>query len=98
MGAIWDSFYQGMIDYAMSSYDPLGIWKYPAVFIGIIGFVYAATQSLVVAVVGIIFTFVIYGATTTIFVDVPDVTLFLYIITVMGIALLLTALFIKRRE
>jgi len=98
MAALWDSFYSGMIDYAMSAYDPFGIWKYPALLLAIIGFIYASMQSAIVAIVGILFTFAIYGMTTNIFASVPDLNLFLYIITIMGIALLFTALFIKRRS
>jgi len=98
MGDIWQSFIDGFIDYGMSAFDPLGIWKYPLVLIAVIGFIYAYTQSAIVTVVGIVITFALYGATTNIFVDVPDMTLFLYIVTLMGLTLLFTVLLIKRRS
>lgn len=97
MGTIWQGFMEGIIEYGMSAYDPLGIWKYPLIFVGVFGFIYGWMQSVTVTVVAIIFTFAIYGVTTNIFANVPDLTLFLYIITLMGIALLITVLFIKRR-
>ena len=98
MGALWDSLMEGFIDYGMSAYDGFGVWKYPLVFIAIIGYVYATMQSITVTIVAIIFTFAIYGVTTNIFADVPDLNLFLYIVTIIGIALLITTLFIKRRS
>lgn len=98
MGSIWDSFIQGIFDYGMSAYDPFGIWKYPLIILGIIGFVYATMESAIVAIIAIVFSLTIYGATTDIFNDVPDINLFMYIITIVGIALLLTVLFIKNRS
>ena len=98
MGYLWSNFTDGFIDFGMSAYGSLEPWVYPLVFIGIIGFVYATMKSITVTVVAIIFTLGIYGATTNIFNEVPDLNLFLYIISIIGIALLITALFIKRRQ
>lgn len=98
MGTIWTGFMDGLIDYGMSAFDPLGIWKYPLLLVAIIGYVYACTQSVTVAVVAIIITFAAYGTTTNVFAYVPDISLFLYIVTIMGITLLLVTLFIKRRS
>lgn len=97
MGSIWQSFIQGFVDYGMSAYDPLGVWKYPLIFVGIFGFIYTFMNSAIVAIVGIIITLAIYGSTTDIFTHVPDLNLFLYIVTIMGLALLITTLFIKKR-
>ena len=53
-------------------------------------------NSVVVAIVGILITFGLFATSTSIFVGVPELTQFIYIITVMGIALLITMLFIRR--
>ena len=97
MGFLWDNFTSGFIDYAMSAYDGFGVWKYPLLFFAMIGYVYGTMQSITVTIIAVLFTLGIYGATTNIFADVPDLTLFLYIVTIVGIALLITAIFIKRR-
>ena len=65
------------------------------IFVGIIGFIYAFSGSVTVAVVGILITLGLFGA--SVFADVPDVSIFLYIITILAIALLVTTLYIKRR-
>lgn len=98
MGSLWTNFSSGILDYAMSAYSSLEPWVYPFIFVGILGFIYATMQSVTVVVVGILFTLGIYAVTTNVFADVPDVTLFLYIVSIIGIALLITALFIKRRN
>lgn len=98
MGSLWGNFSDGILDYAMSAYSSLEPWVYPFIFVGILGYIYATMQSVIVVVVGIIFTLGIYAVTTDIFVAVPDVTLFFYIVSVIGISLLITALFIKRRN
>jgi len=98
MGVLWDSLMEGFIDYGMSAYDGFGVWKYPILFLAVIGFVYATMTSIIVTIVAIIFTFAIYAVTTDIFAGVPDLNLFLYIVSIVGITLLITALFIKRRS
>ena len=98
MGSLWGNFSSGFLDYAMSAYSSLEPWVYPFIFVGILGYIYATMQSVTVVVVGIIFTLGIFAVTTNVFVDVPDVSLFLYIVSILGITLLITALFIKRRN
>lgn len=95
---LWENFTSGFLDYAMSAYVSLEPWVYPFIFVGVIGFIYASMQSVTVVVVGILFTLGIFAVTTNVFADVPDVTLFLYIVSIIGISLLITALFIKRRN
>lgn len=98
MGYLWDNFTNGVFDYAMSAYASLEPWVYPLLFMGIIGYVYAVMNSLVVTIVAIILTLGIYAGTTDVFAAVPDVTLFLYIVTIIGLVLLIGTLFWKRRS
>lgn len=92
---IWEGIKSGIIDWAMGTYSTLDPWTYPMIFAGVICFIYASMQSLIVAVVGIIITMSLFG--TTVFVGVPDITTFFYILTILGVAMLVTALFIKKR-
>jgi len=94
---IWENFTQGILDYGMETFSGMEPWTYPFIFVGIIGFVYATMKSVIVAIIGIIITFGLYATTTNIFVDMPDISLFLYIVAVVGIAMLIVALVIKRR-
>lgn len=98
MGYLWSNFTDGFLDFGMSAYGSLEPWVYPLVFVGIIGYVYASTKSLTVAIAAIIFTFGIYGVTTNVFEAVPDINLFLYIISVIGILLLIVSFIFKRRN
>jgi len=92
---IWSNF-QNIFTYATDSFSKLDIWFYPLIFLAIIGWVYASVQSVTVMIVAILITFGLYATTTSIFVDVPDVSLFLYIITLLGLSMLIATLFIKR--
>lgn len=95
MGAIWNNFTQGIFDYGLSAFDSMEPWTKPLLFIAIIGFVYGYMQSATVAIVGIIITLSIYGTTTSYFDAVPNLTLFFYIVTLTGLSMLITALFIS---
>lgn len=95
---IFDEFTSGIPDYAVSAFNAIDPWFWPLVFIGIIGFVYAAMSSVTLAVIAILITFGMFATTTTIFVDVPEISLFLYIIAVIGITVLIAALFISWRR
>ena len=92
---IWEEF-QNIFTYAKDTFYRLDIWFYPLLFLAIIGWVYATTQSVTVAIVAIIITFGLYATTTSIFVDVPDLDLFLYLVVLLGLTLLIGSLFIKR--
>lgn len=95
MGAIWDSLSSGFFDYAMSAYDSMGDWVYPIIMLGLIGWLFGVTNSVIAAVAGIIVMVGLYG--TSVLVDVPDVLFILYIIVLFGIASLFTVLFVKNR-
>ena len=98
MGYLWQNFTDGILDFAMTAYGSLEPWTYPLIFVGIIGYVYATMQSIIVTIVAIIFTFGIYAVTTNVFADVPDVSLFFYLISIIGISLLIGAFAYKRRS
>ena len=93
---IWENFTSGILDYGISAYNAVEPWTIPLVFLGIIGWVYASVHSVTVTAVAILITFSIYGS--SILLEVPDsFSIFLYIVTILGITFLFTALAIKYR-
>ena len=95
MGAYWDNFISGILTYAVDGYSSLDGWELPLFFCGLIAFAFFYTGSTIVAVVFILILVGVYGV--SVFLAVPDLTLILYIIVIVGIAALITMLFIKRR-
>jgi len=95
IGTFWGNFTGGIIEYSINGYSNLEPWTYPLILVGIIGYVFMATHSVVTCVVAILITLGVYSSTTDIFVNVPDISLFLYIITLVGITLLLMILVLK---
>ena len=95
---IWDDFIDSIPNFSMDAFESVDPFTWPLIVVGIIGFIYATSHSVTVAVVGILITLASFVGTTTIFTDIPALTQFLYIIAVIGIALLLTTVIIKRRS
>ena len=93
---IWTNFSQGIFSYSLDAYGNLQPWFYPLVFIGIIGYVYTATHSVITAIVAILITFGLYGTTTDIFNTTPDFVLLMNIIVLVGVSTLIFTLFMKR--
>lgn len=93
---IWGNFSQGIFEYAIDAYSNLEPWTFPLIFIGIIGYVYSATHSIVTMVAAILITFGIYATTTDIFNDVPDISLLMSLISIIGISALVFTLFIRK--
>ena len=91
----WENFSDNFMEYALSSYDAIDPWLYPLLFVAIIGYVYAAMQSVIVTVGAIIITFAIYATTTNVFAEQYHVSMLMYIITIVGIASLIVALMLK---
>jgi hypothetical protein len=91
---IFNEFIQGILQYARNGYADLDIWFYPIIFVGIFGFIYAGTQSVTVMIVGILVTFGLYGS--TLFVEIPVINNFFYLITIIGIVMLIVALMTKK--
>lgn len=93
---IWQNFTtDGIINYALSAYSHIEPWLWPLILLGIVGFIYGAMQSLIVAVVGIIIIFGALAGTTDVFSYAPEPTQFAYILAVVGITALLVGFFIK---
>jgi len=95
---LWQNFSINIPQWAIDAYGSVDPWTYPFVFIGIIGYIYTATESLTMAVVGIFITFGIFATTTSIFEAVPQISTFFYIIAVLGITMLVVTLIIKKRR
>ena len=93
---IWTNFTRSIPEYATDAFSAIDPWFWPLVFVGVFGFLYTAMNSITVAIVGILITFGLFATTTNIFVGIPEVTQFLYIITVIGITMLIGMLFIRR--
>ena len=94
---IWSNF-SNISEYTKDAFGAVDPWFYPLIFVGIIGFLYTSMNSLTVAVVGILITFGLFGATTSVFEGVSEISMFLYIIAIVGMALLVVTFFIKRRD
>jgi hypothetical protein len=93
---IWNNFSTGIWNYAVDAYSNMEPWTYPLFFLGIIGYVYTATHSVTALVASIIGTFALYATTTTIFADVPDLSLFLNIVSIVGISALIFTLVMRK--
>jgi len=83
-----------IINWAVSAYDGFGVYKYPILIIGILGYVYMATKSITLFVVAVIVTFAMFG--TGVLADVPEISMLMSVITVIGIASLLMAALLKK--
>ena len=95
---VWQNFSTDIFGFAMSSFSSLEPWLYPLIFIGIFGYIYSAMESIVVTVVAILITFGIFAGTTSIFESVPQINQFFYIISVIGITLLIATLIVRKRR
>lgn len=84
-----------MFEEAWSAYDVLGIWKYPLVFLGIIGYTYLRTKSGALTALLIIVTFAVF-VPTGIFAPTYALNSLLGTVTVLGVAGLLIALLLKK--
>jgi hypothetical protein len=98
MGDIWTNFTNSIPEYATDAFSAVDPWFYPILFAGIIGFIYSSMNSVTTAIIGILITFGIFATTTSIFVDTPEVTQLLYIITVVGLTMLITTLVLNKRR
>ena len=95
---IWANFTQNPPQYIVEAFSAIDPWFYPLVFLGIIGFVYGATNSIISAVIMILIMFGLFAGTTSIFSGIPEITQFLYLIAILGITLLVVTFFLKRRN
>ena len=95
VGGIWTDFSSGIFDYAISAYSNLEPWTYPLIFMGIMGYVYVASKSMTAFIVSVFITLGVFATTTSVFADVPNLNLFLFIVTVFGMSLVILALVLK---
>jgi len=93
---IWSNF-SDMPTYMIDAFGAVDPWFWPLIFIGVIGFLYTASDSVTVAVVGILVTFGLFGA-TSVFEGVSEFSMFLYIVALVGISLLIVTAFTKWRD
>lgn len=94
---IFENISSDIFGYAVDAFSPIDPWFWPFVFLGVIGYIYAAMQSITVAVVGILVTMGVFATTSNVFADVSIVSQFLYIITILGITLLIVGVLIHRQ-
>jgi hypothetical protein len=83
-----------IINWAMSAYDGFGVYKYPLLILGILGYVYMSTKSVTLFIVAVIVTFAMFG--TGVLAKVPEISMLLSVITVVGIVSLLMAVLLKK--
>lgn len=89
---VWSNMTSNFPKYATDAYSAIDPWFYPILFLGIIGYVYAYTKSVVVASVAILITLGLFGVTG--FVGVGTLGNFLYIVVAIGLGSLIIT-FIK---
>ena len=94
---IWGNFSRSIPDYMTDAFSAIDPWFWPLVFVGVFGFLYTAMNSVTVAIVGILVTFGLFAASTNIFAGIPELTMFLYLIVIVGITMLFVTLFLSRR-
>lgn len=87
---IWDGFTQFMT-YSINAYSSMQPYVYPIIIFGILGWIFAYMRSVVVFIVAGLITLAMFVGTTAIFTQVSAITLFLYIITIVGIPLLIVS-------
>lgn len=92
---LWEQITDGFMDFIFSTYDTLEPWFYPLIFVAIVGYIYLGMNSIIAGVAAILAVLAVYGGTTDIFNDVPDLELFFYIIVIIGVASLIIAFVIK---
>ena len=95
---LWTNFTRSVPQYAVEAYSAVDPWFYPILFIGIIGFIYTSMNSITAAIIAILITFGIFATTTSIFTEVSELTQFLYIITVVGLTMLIVTLILSKKR
>jgi len=95
---LWTNFTRSIPQYAEEAYSAVDPWFYPILFLGIIGFIYSSMNSITTAIIAILITFGIFATTTSIFTEVSEMTQFLYIITVVGLTMLIVTLILNKRR
>ena len=89
---------QNWMDFFLGSYKTvMGVWVWPLIFLGIVGYVYAVQKSATAAAVALCIIFGIFGATDVLS-NAGEFTQFAYLMSVLSIAGAFTALFIKHRK
>ena len=95
---IWTNFTAGIPEYATESFAALDPWFYPLLFLGFIGYIYGCMNSVTSAIIAILMTLGIFAVTTSIFEQTTQMTQLLYIITVLGLTMLIVRLISKNRR
>lgn len=95
---IWSNMTTGIMDFALSGFEAMDPFFYPLVFLGIAGYVFTAMNSVTAAIAAILVTLGAFGGSTTIFKDVPELTILFYIITIIGLSLLVFLAVLKARK
>lgn len=95
---IWTNFTRGVPEYATDAFAAIDPWFYPLILFGIIGYIYTSMQSVTSAIIGILITLGLFTVTTSIFAaeGVPMMTQFLYIVTLIGLTMLILSLLLRR--
>ena len=96
----WENFSQGIPKYAIEAYSAVDPWFYPILLLGIIGYIYGCMNSITSAIIAILITLGIFAATTSIFTGtgVSYLTQFLYIVTLVGLSMLIVSLILHKRR
>jgi hypothetical protein len=91
-------FFLNMFTYAWSAYESIGVYKYPIVFVAIIGYVYLATKSVMLTILAIFVTYAVYSTTTDIFNDVAPINQLLAIVSMIGVVCFIMGIVLRKAE
>jgi hypothetical protein len=86
---------QHLVEWAMSGYTTvLGVFVWPIIFTGVLGYLYLKNQSLVILAAGILMIMAVFGNAllgVDVFINL------LYVVTAMIVAALFLIFFVRRR-
>jgi hypothetical protein len=87
-------------EYALTGYTNIfGVWVYPLLFLGIVGYVYCISRSAITAAVAICLVFGVFGITGVFsYPAIAEYSMLSWVIVILSFAGLFTALFVRSRR
>jgi len=80
----------GIINYSMSAYDILGVFLYPLIFCGIIGYVYMKQQSVIAAAAA---TLILFAGFEAVILEAEVFVIIMHILITLAIGILFLMFF-----
>jgi len=96
----WTNISSNWIDYSLTGYENIfGVWVYPLIFIGLIGYVYCVNHSAFSAAAAICILFAVFGVTGVF--SQPETfnfTLISWVVMIFSFAGLFVILIVKKNR